>query len=128
MTDEQGHDVEEKFGRWYLRGTSIPCTIYGFQIFESLGDMEVCSEGAIIDGRKEGMWKSHSSDGILLMQIGFHNGERHGAVIGYDPSTDGKVFVEGFFSHGLKTGKWKIFSTDGSVEREENYKEGLLIH
>lgn len=70
-------------------------------------------QGPLVDGKRNGYWKSWYEDGKLWSEGGFENGERQGVGIVYH--ANGQKHLEGTYAKGIKTGVWKSWDENGSL-------------
>ena len=102
-------------------------------------------------GRKQGLWKYYTDDGIILLEITFQNDVKHGPLIRHHSSNgviteesnyfngkrdgeykrytfNGLLTTEGFYSTGRKNGLWiTYFAVNGEKKTEGSYANGKKI-
>ena len=102
-------------------------------------------------GRKQGLWKYYTDDGIILLEITFQNDVKHGALVRHHSSNgviteesnyfngrrdgeykrytyNGLLTTEGFYSTGRKNGLWMTyFAVNGEKKTEGSYANGRKI-
>ena len=75
-------------------------------------------EGPIVDGKRNGEFKSYYKSGTVLSEGNFIDGKRDGkAVVYYE---NGKINYEGFYQNGKECGIWKFYDEDGNLYHEVN--------
>ena len=79
----------------------------------------------IIDesGRKQGLWKYYSADGILIAEVNYQNGIKHGTSIKYHPLL-GVPIEESTYFNGLLDGDYKKYYGTGELKTDGYYKDG----
>jgi len=81
-------------------------------------------------GRKQGLWKYYTSEGILLLEISFQNDIKHGSLVRHH-SSNGVVTEESFYFNGKRDGDYKRYTYKGLLITEGFYtmgkKTGLWI-
>lgn len=99
-------------------------------------------------GRKQGLWKYYTRDGILFNEITFQNDVKHGPFIRHHTangviieesnyfngkrdgeykrySVTGNLITEGFYINNRKTDKWtSYYAVNGEKKCEGNYVDG----
>lgn len=75
-------------------------------------------EGPIVDGKRNGEFKTYYKSGTLMSEGTFINGKRNGKAIVYHEN--GKVNYEGFYKDGKECGIWKFYDADGNLYNEVN--------
>lgn len=80
---------------------------------------KVRMEGAIKDGKRDGIWKVYFDDGKLWSEGTFTNGKRNGEAKNYFPN--GKLRYEGFFTDDKKSGHWKFYGENGTLLEEKDF-------
>lgn len=74
-------------------------------------------------GRKQGLWKFYSGDGVLILEITFQNNVKHGPSIKYHP-VSGVPIEECTYFNGVKDGDYKSYYRTGELSSDGYYKEG----
>ncbi len=74
-------------------------------------------------GRKWGVWKSFSVDKILILEVEYYNGQRHGKYARYNGVT-AKPMEEVNYFYGIKDGAYKRFYSTGDARIEGEYDNG----
>lgn len=85
----------------------------------SLAESEVYKSG-----KKNGPSKKFFENGKLRFQGNMINDQLEGKVKLY--FSDGKIWQEGIYKSGDKHGLWTIFKNDGTIEKQEEYIDGIL--
>jgi len=76
-------------------------------------DGNLLKEGALKDGKRNGVWKSYYKDGKLWSEGEFVNGKMEGKTTSYHPN--GQVRYSGEFKNGVKFGEWRFYDEDGKL-------------
>ncbi len=79
-------------------------------------------EGLLVNGQRQGVWKSYYENGMLWSEGEFLNDQRHGFGRLFYPG--GQKKMEGTYHQGQRTGEWKWWNPQGDSISEE---EALLI-
>ena len=80
---------------------------------------KVRMEGAIKDGKRDGVWNVYFDDGKLWSEGTYINGKRNGVAKNYFPN--GKLRYEGLFTDDSKSGHWKFYGEDGTLLEEKDF-------
>ncbi len=75
-------------------------------------------EGDIVDGKRNGIFKTYYKSGALMSEGNFVEGKREGKATVYYES--GKVNYEGFYHNGKECGIWKFYDENGTLYNEVN--------
>jgi hypothetical protein len=75
-------------------------------------------EGPIVDGRRNGMFKTYFKSGSLMSEGFFIDGKRDGKATVYHEN--GKVYYEGYYKNGKECGIWKFYDDKGTLTNEIN--------
>lgn len=75
-------------------------------------------EGPIVDGKRNGEFKSYYKSGAVLSEGTFVDGKREGKAVVYHEN--GKVNYEGFYKNGKECGIWKFYDDQGNLYNEVN--------
>ena len=94
-------------------------------ILISSNSSEVKVESNFKDGRKEGIQKGYTKDGILLFEMNFKDGKRDGFSKGYD--INGNLIYEETFKNGKSDGFLKNYDRTAQLRIEENIKDNKRI-
>lgn len=73
-------------------------------------------EGPLLNGEREGLWKSWYEDGTLWSEGNFANGKRQGQAVVYHPN--GLKMIEGQYHNNERTGMWRSWDEDGNLINE----------
>ncbi|MEI6123120.1 MAG: hypothetical protein WCQ95_05765 [Bacteroidota bacterium] len=71
-------------------------------------------------GRKQGLWRYYTRDGVLLLEITFQNDIKHGPCVRHNSAT-GIISEESNYFNGKRDGDYKRYSTTGILITEGNY-------
>lgn len=80
------------------------------------------SEGALVDGTYEGMWRGFHPDGTQSFEGRFSAGQRVGRHRTW--YSNGQLWQEVAFEHGLQEGMFRTWYEDGILAYEESYVAG----
>ncbi len=88
------------------------------------GTDQICFQGMIENGDKEGLWTTYyqMNDHVKLIEAEYHAGIEDGSYNSY--YTSGQVSVSGMQVKGKKEGEWKWFYESGTLSSVVNYKDG----
>lgn len=75
-------------------------------------------EGPIVDGKRNGKFKTYHKSGSLMSRGNFVDGIREGKATTYHEN--GKIKYEGFYKNGKECGIWKFYDEDGKLIKEIN--------
>lgn len=75
-------------------------------------------EGPIVDGKRNGDFKTYYKSGSIQSEGNFVNGKREGKATVYHEN--GKVNYEGFYKNGKECGIWKFYDENGDLYNEVN--------
>lgn len=70
-------------------------------------------EGPIVNGKREGSFKSYYPSGKLMSKGTFHEGLREGRGVVY--FENGGISIDGNYKNGEMTGIWKYFDENGKI-------------
>ena len=73
-------------------------------------------EGPLLNGKREGLWKSWYEDGSLWSEGEFRDGLRQGPAVVFYPN--GKKMLEGHYTDNERTGLWKSWDDEGHLINE----------
>lgn len=73
-------------------------------------------EGPLLNGERNGLWKSWYEDGSLWSEGFFENGKREGKSVVYYPN--GHKMLEGQYVNNQRTGLWRSWDEDGNLINE----------
>lgn len=74
-------------------------------------------QGKLVNGKREGLWKSYYENGALWSTGFYVNGKRQG--LGIVLYNNGKKFMEGEYKNDKRFGKWIFYNEKGEVIKEE---------
>lgn len=83
-------------------------------------------EGALIAGKKHGVWARFAEHGKMLSMQTYDNGVLEGPARLFYVKPAGQVREEKIFREGKMEGPLTKFAIDGSVKSVETYKGGVL--
>ena len=85
------------------------------------------SEGQLIDGQKNGLWKFYYDNNKLkIWEISnWKDNLKHGKTEHY--FKNGKISNIFYFKEGVPTGEWKTFGTSGKLHLIQIFKDGKQI-
>jgi antitoxin component YwqK of YwqJK toxin-antitoxin module len=109
-------DGKPKFVCVYKNIDGIDVKVKEKELYEN---GKVRMEGAIKDGKRDGIWNVYFDDGKLWSEGTFTNGKRNGVAKNYFPN--GKLRYEGFFTDDSKSGHWKFYGEDGTLLEEKDF-------
>lgn len=90
-----------------------------FQEFYKNGKLRM--EGKLINGKREGVWKSYYEDGNLWSVGMYVNGKRQGTgVVFY---SNGKKYMEGDYKDDVRDGKWFFYNEKGDLIKEVDFNK-----
>ncbi len=72
------------------------------------------------NGRKQGLWRYYTRDGILLLELTFQNDVKHGPCTRHSSAT-GIVTEESNYFNGKRDGDYKRYSSTGILISEGTY-------
>ncbi len=75
-------------------------------------------EGPIVEGKRNGKFKTYYKSGALMSEGNFVDGKREGKAIVYHEN--GKINYEGYYKNGKECGTWKFYDDKGSLYNEVN--------
>jgi antitoxin component YwqK of YwqJK toxin-antitoxin module len=78
-------------------------------------------EGPLLNGKREGLWKSWYEDGSLWSEGQFRNGMRQGPAVVYYPN--GQKMLEGHYTDNERTGLWRSWDEEGRLINETNMSQ-----
>ncbi len=107
----------------------------------------VRSRGLMLDGVREGIWKSYYPEGQLSAVEEYSNGNLSGSITYYYPSggirsnenwesgyqegeanyyfENGRIYRKGPFSQGMYEGRWLTYHENGKLRQEGVYVQGF---
>ncbi|MCX6182565.1 MAG: hypothetical protein NT150_11635 [Bacteroidetes bacterium] len=75
-------------------------------------------------GKKWGVWKTYSYDRILIMEVEYNDGQRHGKFARYNAQTGKPLEVMNYF-YGVRDGTYQKYYPSGEIRIEGEYENGL---
>ncbi len=96
--------------RKYEENNDVRTYVYEKEYYEN---GKLLKEGALKDGKRNGVWKSYYRDGKLWSEGTFVNGKMEGKTTSYHPN--GQVRYSGEFKNGVKFGEWRFYDEDGKI-------------
>ena len=111
-------DLLVRDGLYYKKFSDVPFS----------GKVTGSFNGSIKNGKAEGEWISHYSDGQLMSTGNYKNGEMEGEWFTYFWSS-GQLMSKGNYKNGKREGAWVDYKRDGSLDREWSgtFKNGVKI-
>jgi antitoxin component YwqK of YwqJK toxin-antitoxin module len=88
---------------------------------EYYDDGNLLKEGAIMNNKRHGEWKSFYRKGNLWSVGNFDNGVRTDSIVGYYPN--GALKYRGFYKDGQKSGTWELFDENGNYTEKKVYMQ-----
>lgn len=74
-------------------------------------------------GRKQGLWRYYTREGVLFMEISYQNDIKHGPCIRHHTAS-GVITEESNYFNGRRDGEYRRFSANGTITTEGNYAMG----
>lgn len=71
------------------------------------------------DGKRNGVWKLYSEQGLELSITAYTNGMKNGISIVYHPN--GVLHYRGEYINDEKTGVWKFYDTAGELVQKKDF-------
>lgn len=85
-------------------------------------DGKIAEEAVYVDGKRSGVYKKISGNGIVLEEANYQNGELNGAAIYKDP--DGNIVAKGNYKNDQKHGTWQFFENGKLTSKEKHPMNG----
>jgi antitoxin component YwqK of YwqJK toxin-antitoxin module len=92
------------------------------EIYSSSG--RLVKSGKILNGKKEGIWRSYYENGMISRVEEYHEDVLNGLTLAIEAT--GTVSEEDNIVNGLKTGVSHQYNRNGTIKLEENYSNGVL--
>ncbi len=73
-------------------------------------------EGPLLNGKRDGVWKSYYEDGNLWSVGHYTNGIRQGKAVVYYPN--GNMMYKGQYTNDRRSGLWRTWDEQGKLVRE----------
>lgn len=70
-------------------------------------------QGAMKDGKRDGLWKSYYEDGSPWSETIYKDGKKDGKTTAW--FNDKKKRYEGFYTNDVKSGKWNFWAENGNL-------------
>lgn len=86
---------------------------------EFYDDGKILKEGKLVNGKRDGLWKSFRRDGLLWSEGYFVNGNKQGTTTAYHPN--GNVYYKGDYDNGRKIGEWTFYNNKGEQVKTEDF-------
>jgi antitoxin component YwqK of YwqJK toxin-antitoxin module len=83
------------------------------------------TEGKMVDGMREGVWREYYDTGELAIMQHYVKGEPHGKFTSFH--LNGAKWSEGTHNNGRCTGMFRVYNENGELVRTMNYKDGTLV-
>ncbi len=77
-----------------------------------------------LSGKKWGVWKTYSYDKILILEIEYNDGQRHGKYARYNAQTGKPLEVMNYF-YGVRDGSYQKYYSSGEIRVEGEYENGF---
>jgi antitoxin component YwqK of YwqJK toxin-antitoxin module len=84
------------------------------------------SKGALINGKKNGLWIFFNEDGSVSSEYLYFNDSLYGNHVAYF-EVGGDTLVSGNYVNGLEDGEWKSFYGNNLIARKAYYKRGKKV-
>ena len=117
--------IYEGVWKYYHRNSKEVMTIENYKNGELNGkrivfykDGKVAEEAIYQKGKRNGIYKKISGNGIVLEEANYQNGELQGPAVYKD--ADGNVVAKGNYKNDQKWGTWQFFE-NGKVVSKEKY-------
>lgn len=125
--------LEGEVRKYFSDGKRISCIQHfhknlrdGLEIAYDSATQKIYYEGNYTAGKENGEWKSYDTLTYKLKTINnYRDGLKHGPVTHFDENT-GITISTGQYELGEPVGNWRFFSVTGKLQREENFKHGVL--
>lgn len=120
-----------------------------YEVYYDEDKTQLKYEGEIQSEKKEGLWKKYNSDGTLVVEYHYSEGQFNGDFKEYyqngqlkfqanfkDGFPEGKSSEwwengvkksEGLYIGGAKTGLWKFWDNVGELTEEATYGKGIML-
>lgn len=77
-----------------------------------------------MSGKKWGVWKFYSVEKVLVMEIEYNDGQRHGKYARYNATSGKPLEVMNYF-YGVRDGAYQKYYPSGDIRVEGEYENGL---
>src|SRR6266540_1373396 len=99
-----------------------PSIEFGKEVYP---DGVIKSKGALINGKKNGLWIFYNADSTVSAEYLYYNDSLCGKYIGYFEAGD--TLIIGNYVNGFEDGEWKLFYGNNSLAKKAYYKMGKKI-
>lgn len=108
----------------------LSCTQYqasseGKLVFENLSDVSMKISGAIINGKKQGLWINYDDRGKVSSYQIYINDSLTGESMGY--FSDGVISSKGQLKNGERDGNWVLYYDRDKIAEKGAYQMGRKI-
>jgi antitoxin component YwqK of YwqJK toxin-antitoxin module len=110
-----------KLERYYQNNNDKPVLIKEIYYHEN-GNKRI--EGAINEGKREGVWMFWFEHGSLWREVNYSKGTPDGIAKAYHEN--GALFHQGTFLQGEKHGEWSFFDVEGKLVNQLTFEKGKL--
>ena len=83
------------------------------------------TEGKMVDGMREGVWREYYDTGEIAIMQHYVKGEPHGKFTSFH--LNGAKWSEGTHNNGRCSGMFRVYNENGELVRTMKYKEGTLV-
>ncbi len=112
---------QPKFEKYYQRNNDELVFIKEIHYYEN-GNKRI--EGAINEGKREGVWIFWFEHGSLWREVNYSKGIPDGIAKAYHEN--GALFYQGTFLQGEKHGEWSFFDVEGKLVNQLTFEKGKL--
>jgi antitoxin component YwqK of YwqJK toxin-antitoxin module len=93
-------------------------TVYTYQkILYKDGALQM--EGSLLDGKREGTWKSYFPDGSVWSETTFRAGVTNGPTL--TNYSNGRLRYKGQYTDGEASGEWVWYDSLGGLNEQKNF-------
>lgn len=89
-------------------------------------DGAIKGKGALINGKKTGLWIYYNTDSSVSSEYLYYNDSLNGMYIGYFEA-GGDTLVIGNYVNGQEDGEWRSFYGNRLLAKKAYYKEGRKV-
>ncbi len=110
-------------GTWRDRGDEIElvaCDTLGPAVVEA----PARDEGELVDGARDGVWKSYLGDGTLVAEVSYVAGVREGAAKTFHDN--GERACAGVYRDDLRDGAWTCWHDNGALASNQAWRRGVV--
>jgi antitoxin component YwqK of YwqJK toxin-antitoxin module len=112
---------QAKLERIHQNNDGEPVLIKEIHYYEN-GNKRI--EGAINQGKREGVWTFWFEHGSLWREVSYTKGTPDGLTKAYHEN--GMIFYQGNFLNGEKHGEWSFFDVEGNPVNQIIFENGIL--